>query len=293
MKCRACQHELLTAATPELPAHAVADHLASCAVCREWHRRLLRIESNVERIPVPASEVKERFLERLTNPVDPPAPLPILPLPPPRRPLFGLATAGLVAAVILIACGIFLGNLLSRSLQREGPAPVVKAPEKPPEKVTPKQPTPKDKTPAPVDKAPAAPPATPPLASRLLTHDLSLAEADTPRRRVETLAALADELQGETRALARKADPEDLHTLARLYVKVIREGIMARARQLPMDERRQILEPMAKRLDQTRRDVQELAREVRPASAEALRQIAMAAQDGTDRLRVLMEEATP
>jgi hypothetical protein len=210
-----------------------------------------------------------------------------------------LATAGLAAAAILIACGVFLGNYLARSLQSDAPAPVAKAPKQSSasEKAPGKQETPKEKTPvkqAPKEvKTPPEPPSTPALAARLLKHDLTLAEADTPRRRVETLAALADELQGETRALAHKADPQDLHALARLYEKVIREGVMARARNLPMDERRNVLEPMADRLDQTRRDAQELAREVRPASAEALQQIAAAAKAGTDRLRILMEEATP
>ena len=91
---------------------------------------------------------------------------------------------------VLIACGIFLGNMLSPPAKKT--EPVTKASDG-------------DKT----------------LAGKLLELDMKLAQSDSPRERVETLAKLAQNLEGESRSLAKVAGPKDLQTLAKLYSKVV------------------------------------------------------------------------
>jgi hypothetical protein len=286
MKCEACQHLLLTIARPDEPPGEAAQHLAECPACQEWHRQLLRIESNVHRIPVPHSRGRERLLQKILE-VEPSQPWPTAPATVPLRRrsrwhVTALGAAGLVAAAVLIACGIFLGNVLSRSLRPAAePSPLAKGP-------LPKTPADKHQE----EKMPAGQAPASPLLARLLAHDLDLAEARTPRQRVETLAALADELKEETSALAQVAGPDDLRDLARLYRKVVREGVVARAHSLPASQRRAVLEPIAERLQRTGRDFHQLARASRQAG-DPLRQIADAATDGDSSLRNLMKEATP
>jgi hypothetical protein len=295
MKCRACQNELLVTADPAQPSPEAAEHLAGCPACREWQRQLLRIERNVARIPVAPSRTKESFIRRLAQDAALPAPPPTLPLPARRWPLSAVGAAGLVAAGLLIACGIFLGNFLARSLQSPGPSEQAGASQK-------AGPTSRE-SPAPrkgpagqtarENKAQPAPPVASPLLARLLACDLTLAEAKTPHQRFEALASLAEELQGETRALAQEAGAEDLRALARLYEKVVQDGIVAQGRRLPAGQRRAILGPIATRLVRTRRDLRELASRSGPGSSGALLQIAAAADAGGQSLRQLLREETP
>jgi hypothetical protein len=277
MQCPTCQNELLAATNPGQPSPEAAEHLAGCPACQEWQRQLLLIERNVSRIPVPTTQTKEVLLRRLVSepvPVRQPATLPL-----PRRSwrMPAIAVAGLVAAVILIACGIFLGNFLSRSLRPGGPAPLAKRRE--PASTTSRKQT------TTVRKGPAAP-APSPLLARILACDVTLAEAGTPRQRLESLASLADALQGETRAVAKEAGgAKNLPTLARLYEKVVRDGIVARAGTVPAAERPAVLMPIAERLRRTTREVREMAGRSGP-----LLQIAAVAEAGDRQLRKLMEE---
>jgi hypothetical protein len=298
MKCSACQRHLLKSENPALPAHDAAGHLAICSSCRDYHRRLLSIEGNVASIPVPRTRAKEVLLRKILEPAAPPPGPAILPLTRPSRwRKMALRAAGLAAAVALAVSGVYLGNWLSRSLQPAGPSPLARGTEKTPRPSAREAGAPKstqDEKKTPIEKGPADPaPTVPPLMTRLMACDLKLAEADNPRQRVEALAALADELQGETRILASTAGTKDLKTLARLYERVIRDGVVVRARDLPAELRRPVLKTIADRLDRTDRDLKELALEERPESAEPLRQIAAAAQEGGIRLRVLMGKETP
>jgi hypothetical protein len=279
MECQACQYELLAAADPGQPSAEARDHLAGCTACQEWQRQLLRIEGNVWRIPVPPTQAKEVLLRRLlAEPA--PRPQPVT-LPLRRRPWrLPAIAAGLAAAALLLACGIWLGNFLSRSLRPGHLPPQAKGPATPP-----------SRKPAATDKKAPAPS---PLLARILALDLTLAEAATPRQRLETLAALADELQSETQAVAREPDAaKDLKALARLYEKVVRDGIVARANSVPAADRQAVLAPIADHLGRTRRQARELADRSRPDAAQPLLQIAAAAEAGDRQLHQLMQEATP
>src|SRR5205823_5793347 len=114
------------------------------------------------------------------------------------------------------------------------------------------------------------------------------AEADTPRKRVETLAELADALHRETHTLAPEAPIKDLQDLASLYEQVIHDGVVPRARTLPAAERREVLVPIRTQLARVERDAERLAEKA--SSAAPLLQIAAAARKGDQQLRALMEE---
>ncbi|MCI0456662.1 MAG: hypothetical protein L0Z62_06745, partial [Gemmataceae bacterium] len=176
-------------------------------------------------------------------------------------------TASSVAAAVLIGCGVYLGVWLAQSV----PAP------------RPAEPVAKGEPPVPDQD----------LVARLLECDLRLAEADSPRKRVETLAELADTLHRESRALSQGDGAQELQALARLYERVIEKGVVPRAREMPAgQERLEALKPIVAQLAQAEREARQLAERLAQKSArtsEPLRQIAAAAKTGDRELRGLME----
>src|SRR5947208_5318956 len=116
MKCQQCQRRLLCVEKPASAELAVDAHLAECAVCREFQRHLLQIEANVRRLPVPPSNKKERFLERIRGQhvqgLERPAQVATVSVPlPTRRWRPRVAWVSLTAAaVVLVAFGLWLGN---------------------------------------------------------------------------------------------------------------------------------------------------------------------------------------
>jgi len=262
MNCQQCQRHLLSCERFDSQPPEVAGHLVECLDCRKWQKRLLQIESQVPALPLPVSQGKEQFVHSFLQGDS------ILPLASARRwsrrQWVKLAT-GVSAAVLVVACGI----VLIQGLTRPERQPLADS--------EPKRPRITDNT----------------LAGKLLELDLRLAEAESPRRRVETLAQLADNLHGESRALAKVADPMDLDALARLYTTVVRDGIVARARTIPADQRRKALDPIADQLARARRAAEDLADKAQPDAAAPLLRIAAAARSGDRELRDLIQEATP
>jgi hypothetical protein len=129
-----------------------------------------------------------------------------------------------------------------------------------------------------------------PLVAKLLEHDLRLAAAKTPGERLKVLADMAGVLHAETQKLARAADAEDLNVLAKEYRRVVRDGVAARARDVPVEQRRDVLRPVAEHLADASRSAERLARMV-PKAAEPLHLIASAASDGQGQLHSLLKEA--
>ncbi len=287
MNCDACQRQLLILEDPDAPPAEVAAHLAECLVCRDWQRQLLQIEHNVRRLPVPASQ-PHAFLDNFLHPADtvpvaqgivsppqlvapPPAratlPFSVPDRPAPRRWLTTVG-GGLAAAAILIACGIFLGNFLSRALRPENNQ--ANLPKPGPEK-----------------KAMA------PLVAQLLESDLHLAEAVSPRQRVEHLAKIAQALESQTRTLIKSPAGREMEKLAQLYDKVVRKGVVERAndmKDLPREQRRQTLHTIADQLAQTSKEAEAQAQAAPEEAVRPLRLLAAAARYGDDQLRRLLGE---
>jgi hypothetical protein len=288
MNCQRIQTRLLYLETPDQPPPRIEAHLADCPACREWQRRLLQLERNASFLPVPASRSRDKFLAQFRSaPVHTPLPnqkratadLPaILPLVRPEASGLPEAAPAVLSArrahawgshkrwtVSAAAAAVLLVVLagwwaLSGPDATTGPKPAV---------------------------------ATNPLLSSLLGCDLRLAEAGTPRERVEALADLADGLQDEMCTLVRWAHAEDIHTLAELYDQVVRDGVVANARALPAEQRRAVLAEVVRRLARAAEDANELAERVSPTAGGPLRLVAMAAHKGDHELRELLEERIP
>jgi len=282
MNCEQHQRRLLGTANPDDPPPDVAAHLAECPACRAWQRQLVRIERHVSLLPAPPSEGKARFLLQLQS--EPGLLLPpTLPLPSRRAAWRRLpfSVGGVAAAVAVLAGGIVIAALMFRS--KENPPEDVQAVAPPKARAAP---TRRAETPRPE-------PATT-LVARLMECDLRLAQADTPRGRVQTLADLADALRDEAKTLGQAAAPEALETVAQMYKKVVHEGIVQHARALAPTERREVLNPIAARLARVEHDVEEEARSAGPtATAERLRHVAMVAREGDAQLRVLVQGGAP
>ena len=264
MNCETCQRRLLASADPEAPAAAVRAHLAECSACRRRQRQLLRLERHVPLLPVPPGQGKNRLLNKLLI-LDAPAPAPPPPsqtIPMPARPWWRgprvRRLGGAAAAAVLIGCGVLLGLAqLRRDQTADLPRVNVAEPE-------------------------------PDLVARLVECDARLAAAEASHKQVEELAEMADALRREGQALRRAdAGAAEMGEVARLYAKVIREGVVARARALPTAERRQVLHPIATRLARAAQEARQLANG--HAAPAPLLQIAQAARDGDRQLRELME----
>ena len=127
-----------------------------------------------------------------------------------------------------------------------------------------------------------------PVLAQILNRNLDFAKSTTARsaqKKVETFAALAQDLENETRNLARVASAEELGTLAELYDDVIRKGLLAQAGEVPPDDREKILLPIADRLFQSSKSVAQLAQDVPPAAAPSLKKMAAIAEKANQALR--------
>lgn len=302
MNCKTCRTLFLSLPDPGRPSEEVAAHLETCAACRELVERLGKIERGVAQIPVPASEGKSAFLQLFLNPagsprqapsqpVLPPVPPPHIPppsVPPPPVPapkVFRPATPNrfgavlrrwaplTAAAALLIAAGLWLGNWAARTFRSSGP--VAKGgPEKRIEEE-------KEKLP---ENS---------LAALVLECDLELAGTSDPVRRVEVLAKLGHRLRGESHWLAKAAADKELSSLSRLHARVLKDGLLSRAKILPMAERRRTLEPITLELSASHARMKTLAPRMAPAVGRQLEDIALASERTALALKELMEEATP
>lgn len=251
MKCTVLQTYLLGVERCDRPPAEVQAHLAACSACRQWQRRLIQLERGAALLPVPPSTRKADVLHAIRT-----APLPKAdgPARDKNRGLQKVAVAfALAAALVVLAVGLY-------AWQRQQGV-----------------------------RAPAAPkPAGDPLLAKLVQRDLRLAAGATPRERVETLADMAGDLHGETKALAKEAREKDLADLAGMYSQVVREGIVKLAAQVPDGERQKVLEPIAGRLARAGREADQLAEQLPASSAAPVREMADAAREGNVELSRLL-----
>jgi hypothetical protein len=278
MKCSVLQRQLLELERPDHPPIELLTHLARCPACRAWQRHLLQLESQVRLLPVPSSTTQEDFIQRLlvgapssgsgreTAEEMPPL---SLPLPEERRTLpirrsvalgrrergvrkVALAT-GLAAGLLLFVLGWTAWLLPNNKSQDTHPNPAVTN-------------------------------NSDPLLAALVKHNLHLAATAKPRERVQTLAALAEDLHGEMRSLARAGTAEDLKTLAALYQRVLADGILKQAKRLPPEQQKEVLKPIADQLSQAANEADQLAVEAAADRAESLKSMALAARTANQQL---------
>ena len=310
MKCREFKYFLLGCENPDQPPADVKTHLAVCADCQDWQNRMALIEMNVPFLPVPESAARAELLRRIRIQ---PAPAqikeggkakelrmedqeskietPILRHPSSlhaaersssRRGLRVLgyfremepsarrfAMGGVAAAVLLIAFGWM----------------VIRTPHRPVNVV-----------------AQTSRQSSDSLVASVLRRDLQLAEAENAADRFRALADLADDFSDEVKSLAPLPEARDvLDDLTKKYEKVVNEGLLETAKQLPLQDlsakdRDDLLNKVGERLHVAGRTVDELGNQLSAkipnSSRQAMKRLSDAAEVGDRKLRVMRSEAS-
>lgn len=257
MRCDRVRKFVLAAERPEPPPEEVRPHLHDCPECRAWLLHLGNVERQLTALSVPPSDGKQRLLRRLRETSPERTPMPGLSSNMParlrERALKKLSLAfALAATVAAFAVGLWLWSQAR-----------------------------------PLPQAPAQPDL---MASWKAQRDTRLAQARTPKEKVGVLADLSDSLKREASGLARGSDTDQLKALAEFYEELVGEELVAMARNVPAKERKDLLDPVRRRLISIDSEMERLAVDV-PSAAESLRQIASAAREGDRKLRELIESA--
>jgi hypothetical protein len=264
MNCQAIQNKILALPDPRRVPDSLRDHVAECAACRVWAEQAGRLESLLERLPVPPPPADKKAatideLHRAPALAEPAVATREERLSPFRRFLNENATlvGGLAAAVVVaVAAWSFY--------PKTGPQPeMARTPEYP-------------------------------LLKNVTQRQVALANADTPTKKLRALGGLADDLSAEARGLARVASADELQDIARWYGQV-KDSLVTQAQNIPplgMDpvEKKGEFEALAKKMGQTAAEVEKVAAEVSPDAKPALDRIVGMARDGEKKFQALAEK---
>lgn len=271
MNCDQLQRQLLVARHPEQPNAEAAAHLAQCPACRLWQARLVGIEQQIPRLPVPPSQAKRRLLRHVlagsAGEWESPRADRVACSPTrdggtshsPALPFYHALT--LVAAGLLVAVGGWW-------LLKASPNPHIAQAQRPA-------------------------PRPDPLFAQLSEGHLRLSQALTPQDRVTEMAQFVDHVHQHTQTLAGLADPATLQVLARLYERLVSDGVVRGAHAVAREQRQTTLGPLAERLARLGDEAERWVHEVPPGSVASIQRIVAAARAGDRQLRTLIHEETP
>lgn len=254
MNCSTVRRRLLALDSPDQPPPLVQEHIAYCSICQDVQRRLLQVERHVGLLAVPPSQGRAAFIDGFRKQSTIPERLNVRLRELKRWQL----TLGALAASLLLFCMVWA------LAPQDRPAVVRANPNAAPDK----------------------------FLAVLTQRQLKLAAAATPREQVEALAALAEDLRGQSQGLhyygSGKDGKEALKDLSDWYGRVVRMGV-ARAVQLPAEQRRAVLDPIVRQLGDAGNDSERTARDANVNSADhPLMTITQAARDGKGRLEELL-----
>ncbi len=268
MNCQAVQNQILALPDPrELPP-ALRAHVLGCAACQVWAKQAARLEVLLEQLPVPPApgDKKEMMLGDLMS------------ADPVIHPMATLATRpsfGLVASRFLRRNATYVGGLAAAVLVAVGIYSVW-----PPKTIN----------------VVAAPTQKHPLLEKMVARDVAMARADTSAKKLEVLGAMADDLAGETRGMARIASGAELKQMAGWYEKVVRDGMLPQADKLPLHmtpvEKAKLLDALAAKLNADATEAENVAREAPPDAQPALKRMADTAREGEKSLRALARKGS-
>jgi hypothetical protein len=261
MNCQAIQNQILALPDPRELTPALREHVLGCAGCQTWARKAARLEALLKQLPVPAAprEKKETLIGELmqAEPVIQPMATPAM------RP--GL---GLVAVRFLRRNAAYVGGLAAAVLVAVGLYALWPTRTSTPEMVQ-------------TQKYP--------LLERIVARDVELARADTPSKRLEVLSGMADDLATDTRGMARLASGDELKQMAGWYEKVVKDGMVPQAKNLPLHmpeaEKKKFLDALAAKLETDATEAEKLAREAPQDAQPALKRMAETAREGGKSLR--------
>jgi hypothetical protein len=251
---------LLAARADGLPPE-VREHVKHCPRCQTCQRRLARVDEHARQLPLPLASpgAREELLRRIDlEPREAPAqpaeargalapPNQVLPL---RRRWRWLAAA---AAAILV--GVGLGWALWPGPARRGPL-VAEGERRPAAGAS-------------VDER---------VVARALLCDLQLAQVTAPEEQLKALRGLAGELRGEAVRLSRDGPLEHLPLVAGLYERVVRQGLVGRARVLPAKQRERAFPALVQQLEEDGAELTQASEKALPVVAGHLRTMNRTAQ---------------
>jgi len=257
MNCQAVQNQILDLSDPRELTPALREHVVACAGCREWARRAARLESLVAQLPAPAApgDKKERMLAELER----------------GTPLATPAAHRSVAAEFLHRNLSYVGGLAAAVLVAVGGYAL-----------WPNRPT---------EMAQAKPPQKHPLLDKIVAGNTAMARADSPKRRLEVLSVLADDIATDTRGMARIANGAELRQMAGWYDDVVKDGVARQADRLrgdnnvQADEKARLLNELADKLAADAVAADALAKEAPQDAQPALQRMATTARAAEQTLR--------
>ena len=255
MSCQTIRNRILSLTDPRRLPEGLRVHVAACPACAAWRATAAKLERFLEVLPAPPApaDKKSVLIDELTSDGPVIRSVPKIDRRPSR--IGGRHVAALAAAVMVAVGGWWVVT-----------RPSAKNP----------------------DRADATP--KHPLLEKMVQRSQSLARAETPAKRLELLGDMADDLNAETRSLARVASPEELNDLARWFDRVVNKGIVQQAGQLAPHalsaaEKAALFDQLAGKLSEAGAEAEKVSREAPPASQPALKKIADTARDGRKKLR--------
>jgi hypothetical protein len=260
MNCQTVQNKILALPDPRHVPDALRAHVNACAGCRAWADLAGRLEGLVAQLSVPAgpADKKAALIAKLRTQ---PATVEVATERPATFRTWVKQNAALVgglAAAVLVAVGAWA------MIGKNGTKEVAD--------VT----SPRD-----------------PFLEKMVQRDVALAKAATPSQKLQALGGLADDLSAEARGLARIASPDELKDVARWFDRVVKEGVVPRAKDLSGDagstpaERKAQLADLATRLGHAADEVKKASGEVPPDAKPILERIADTARFGQKKLQDL------
>ncbi|HUR55370.1 MAG TPA: hypothetical protein VMZ71_14650 [Gemmataceae bacterium] len=259
MNCQSVQNKILSLTDPRRLPEVLRAHVDECPACVAWYANAVRLERYLEILPAPPAPADKKFalIDELT--ADGPVIKSVPKIDRRPSPIKGRHVAALAASLLIAVGGwwVFTGG--------SGPPPVTAA--------HPKH----------------------PLLDKMVQRNKLLARADTPGKRLVVLGDMADDLNAETKSLARVASPEELNDLAHWFGKVVNKGIVQQAGQMAPHamtaaEKVALFNQLAGKLSEAGAEVEKVSREAPTASQPALKKIADTARDGQMKLRAMARE---
>lgn len=281
MNCELARNRLLAIPDPAAVPGPVAAHLTGCPACQTWHRVLVRVEEGIVETAPPAgsNRVKRQLIAQFRQPAagavrSSPRSSANLKTPTPTaktvstvRPassrvpvgerLARLWPAGLVAAAVLVGA-IMWASLAGKS-----------------------------------DETTVA--ALPPDAflEKVVTAKVQLDVAPDAAGRLAVLDAMERSIHDEATTLSKVTPGPELESLARMYERVVTDGMLEQARLLGPDEQKAKLGPYRNRLVVAEQVANRLAAEAPPDAVHSLRDMAGAAGKGRTEMARLMHGGGP
>ena len=257
MKCKAVRHHLLASERPARPAAVVADHLAHCPACRSWQRQLARIERLVPELRVPPANGKLDCVREVIHGT-------AYGRDGQRETSWQRRERALrkVAVTFALAAGLLFFALVMYAWQHQ-----------------------RDE-----HWASNTSPSQPEILRLVKHYDDGkgpLWDAP-PRERVTRLAKMVDALHAQVRQRTHDGAVNDLPVLAHHYDVLVQDGIVAYAREIPSEDRAEVLGSIAEQLSRAESEARRLAK-AHPLANTPLDRIAVAAHNGHIELKKLIE----